>query len=89
MPIGPHNLNFITIHLGRERPLEEKSEQEKRHMWTLNLPPLSQFSFWVSMPMFQNSKLVTKTPFVDTYLYKYIKWEVLFYSLLLDSRKGS
>ncbi len=60
-------LNFITIHLWRERPLEEKSEQETSHV---DHPP--QFSFWFQCPCF-NIQTCDQNPICrDIYRHIYI-----------------
>jgi hypothetical protein len=66
MPIGPHNLTLLLYTCG-ERGHLKRRVSKKRHMWTT--PPNSLFGFNAHVSTF---KLVTKTPFVETYIDIYI-----------------
>jgi hypothetical protein len=62
-------LNFITIHLWRERPLEEKSEQETSHV---DPPPPPHSLFGFQCPCFKIQTCDQNPICRDIYIYIYI-----------------
>jgi len=72
-------LNFITTHLWRERPLEEKSEQETSHVDPP--PPHPNSLFGLQFPCFKIQTCDQNPICRDIYRHinMCLKWEVLFY----------